>query len=87
MRVSRLRSADAIDLEHLEQGVGTRGYQMILIRAAETIERKRSQLEQNLSEGDTAKVRGFLEGARAILGIAGILKREILERERKKGKR
>ena len=67
---------DPIDLEHLEQTLDTRGYQMIVERIAEMKQVKFRELRKRLSMTETDQARGFLDGIDACLAVPGILANE-----------
>jgi len=75
---------DAIDLEHLQQTVGTRGFQLIDTRVQDMLATARASLETQADPHDFYRAQGRVEALRRVLELPAILAKEIREREAKK---
>jgi hypothetical protein len=75
---------DAIDLEHLKQTLGTRGYELIYSRVQEMLAAARVSLETQADPADFYRAQGRVEALRRVLELPAILTKEIREREAKK---
>lgn len=67
---------DRVDAESVHEMMETRGWKLFLERMTVLKHAKHEELEQRLSEVDTAMIRGYLEAIRAVASIPDILFRE-----------
>ena len=69
----RREKLDRVDVDHVDQTVRSRGWQLIRQRIERTLEQKRVELEHDAGEVATAKLRGFIEGMKLALEIPKML--------------
>jgi hypothetical protein len=75
-QTTRKARLDRVDAEAVREMMATRGWKLFLERMTVLKQSKHEELEQRLSEVDTAIVRGYLEAIRAVASIPDILFRE-----------
>ena len=73
---------DPVDLEHLDQTVASRGWQLIAERLQSMLTRKLEQLATDLDEAGTWKARGQIDALNTALRLPEILKAEFTGNQR-----
>ena len=84
MRISTRRSTpvlDQTDREHLRQTAATRGYQIIIDRMEDMLEKERNQLE-SLAGDDLVKQQGRVAMLRQLIDLPQTILTEIQNRTR-----
>lgn len=72
---------DAIDREHLEQMLQTRGYAILRARMKAAFDGQLEELRKDLSPEMTAKARGVLNGIQLCHNLPNILCKEFDEKD------
>lgn len=67
---------DQIDEQHLEELAASPGYALVCRRIERMIEEARLDLERDIPEQNTWRLRGFIAGCRRCLDVPGILMAE-----------
>jgi hypothetical protein len=65
-----------MDLELIDQMLGSRGWQLYSQRIERTIQGKMSDLARDVDQIQTAKLRGFIEALMVVQKLPAILKAE-----------
>lgn len=67
---------DRVDSEHVKEMLQSRGWLLFMQRLVALKESKRSELEHQQTETETAAIRGYLDALRTVATIPDILMRE-----------